>query len=240
MGAEGSDISIIASAAPCGFLAMKDMKGDEYKTLWRTGSLTGDADAQSSNPMLGCLDERLALHYRYNPLLGFHLATAFTPLAASSRLRHTASDETKKMTKTIHAAFAQFRTWSDAFRSASSRVTLRFAIADALAFCEVLQNPTNTSTYNNHWDYEPLILDQDEYGVKKPSTFDLVDTSNLIDYLGVLNLLVAIRPLLAPKSTSTNQTEIMLLREESIAASVNSWLSGDLVTTKSYCAKASL
>lgn len=61
-------------------------------------------------------------------------------------------------------------------------------------------------------------------------SFDVIDTSNLADHLGCLNLLAAASPLLNPTVTSMIFTEMLVLREENIDRYAKALLCGDLPT----------
>jgi hypothetical protein len=110
--------------------------------------------------------------------------------------------------------------------------------SDALAFCYVLQHQrVNRGSetayfYRDRCHYEPLILDSEDYSLEgsAPTVFDVIDTSNLLDHLGALNILAACAPLLAPGSNSAISTEILVSRDENVETYAKSLLCGDLST----------
>ncbi|DAA77548.1 TPA_exp: Uncharacterized protein A8136_6094 [Trichophyton benhamiae CBS 112371] len=228
----------IRSAAPCD-LSQIEESHDFYDQFWREGAITPDMSsfikATHMNPMIWTQSQRLVLHYGTQPLLGFHLAAAYSPLAKGSPLNYT-SDGLGDTPAAVRAAFAQFRTYVKAFHNLSSKWILRFVCADALMFCHTLQTQRcGTATrqeYSDNWHFEPFILDPHEYpgqGTGAPYLFDAVDTSNLADHLGPLNILAATGPLLKAKPTSTISTELLVSRGRDTDY-LKSLLLGDMVT----------
>ena len=69
-------------------------------------------------------------------------------------------------------------------------------------------------------DYSP--------GGSAPVQFDVIDTSNLVDHLGVLNALAACVPLLTPQASSAISTEILVSRDENVESYTQGLLCGDL------------
>ncbi|KAF2469196.1 uncharacterized protein BDR25DRAFT_230166 [Lindgomyces ingoldianus] len=215
---------------------------NQRKKYWENGTTLEDKGTLRNttllNPMFACLQDGLMFHYGTNPLLGFHLATAHAPLSNKSPLAPLGSDhvDAKPFTATAKAALGQFSAWCHAFRDAHHRTTIRYVNSDALALCYVLQHhrvhreSTSASWYRNNWCYQPLVLDTADYGDDgtAPTAFDIIDTSNLMDHLGSLNLLTAAAPLLFPQPSSVIRTEVLLPREENVKDSVKALLCGDL------------
>ncbi|KAK2867969.1 hypothetical protein FQN49_003287 [Arthroderma sp. PD_2] len=231
----------VRSAAPCNPSDTEE-SSKLYNEFWKEGLVINDAGsidkAQYMNPMFGTLSERLVLHYGTQPLLGYHLATAYTPTTKASPLKYDSVD-LGNTHNGVRAAFAQFCAYAKAFRAASTQWVIRFVNADALAFCHTLQGlgdcgeRVSAGWYRDNWHYEAFVLDSHEYssqGGRAPSSFDMIDTSNLVDHLGALNLLVAASPLLKPIPTSTVCTELLVQRRENTDQYVKSLLSGDMVT----------
>jgi hypothetical protein len=98
-------------------------------------------------------------------------------------------------------AKAQFKQWCRAFvdfiRNPDGRnLRMRFVSADPISFCFALQrrsDPTKRNLINmsRDWSGIPLTIHDDI-----PSTFNVIDTSTLVDTCGGINLLVATIPLL--------------------------------------------
>ncbi|KAF1952907.1 hypothetical protein CC80DRAFT_571306 [Byssothecium circinans] len=211
----------------------------QYRTFWKTGCTFDDKKLSSkavvANPMFGSLRSGLVLHYGTDPLLGFHLATAYAQLSSDSPLNQTTA---KEAPKTFRMALSQFHEWCNAFRIGSNRITIRYVNADALAFCHVLDNyrlhgqSASTLCYRSFWDYSHLHLDTLDYGNKgtAPITFNVIDTSNLMDHLGSLNMLAAASPLMATDPAATMRTEMLKPRDKDTAESARMLLCGDLST----------
>lgn len=71
---------------------------------------------QNANPMFASsITDRFLLHYGLNPLVGYHLSTAYVPLAENSPLNGLKQEESK-MHKASKAAFIQFSEWFASFR----------------------------------------------------------------------------------------------------------------------------
>lgn len=106
----------------------------------------------------------------------------------------------------------QFNLWSKAFRSDFQKVHVRFMVGEALAFCTNLElvDQGNPFTYARQWTSIPMKLDGGNHGDidhSVPRLFNVIDTSNLADNLGLLNVLVAVLPLLRKEPDSTLFTE---------------------------------
>ncbi|KAH8699392.1 hypothetical protein GQ44DRAFT_744204 [Phaeosphaeriaceae sp. PMI808] len=215
-------LSGIRSAAPCSVLAFKDVP-NFLTDYWKNGVAITDkqilVDSKHLNPMFGGHHQTLTLHYGTDPFLGFHLATGYTPLAKDSPLRPEPST-IKGLNTAAQAVIAEFQAWGESFRRASGHL--------------IIPNRNNRTAhaYSDRWHYKPLVLDSEDYFREgsAPIVFDVIDTSNLLDHLGSLNILAACAPLLAPKASSAISTEILVLRDKSIEEYTKGLLCGDLPT----------
>ncbi|KAG8409716.1 hypothetical protein J3458_018799 [Metarhizium acridum] len=209
------------SAAPLSLKSHHDMI-KAFETYSTHGTVTPHhAENTVPNPMFASLVSQMdVLHYGSDPTLGYHLAVAFAPLSENSPL---AMDHEKTEYKTAEAARAQFTEWIAAFRELASRgMVVRFMVADVFACCHTLQHSASTGKpsgnwYRRQWDLRPLELDSDEYGPagKGPTAFDVVDSSNLSDHVGALNIIVAASSLLKTEPWATLYTESLLKRGKS-------------------------
>ena len=195
---------------------------------FKTGIVGGSKVPPHLNPtFLSSPTQALTLHYGTDPLLGFPLATAFIPMLSKSPYS-TDRD-------VIQSARLHFRSWIEAFTQAVKHgCVLRFCVADALAFCLSLQAPEDSpcsTVFCDNWTFEPLWLDSPDYQTgpgRAPTTFDVIETSNLMDHLGPLNLLVAAAPLLSPRPSSVLNTELLVrLQTSSVADRIDQLLGGD-------------
>lgn len=212
-----------------------------YRTFWSTGTCLDDKKVTSkftiANPMFGCFRGGLLLHYGQSPLSGFHLAPVYTPMTDASPLTtKTAKEFWPTGSRPLHTAFEQFNAWCNALRKRASSLTVRFANADAIAFCHTLQHfqafggVDEAFWYRNPWSFERFILSKTDYSTQgsAPASFNIIDTSNLMDHLGSLNVLAAAASLLERGSPSTLRTEMMLPREANVAGSAEKLLCGNL------------
>ena len=227
----------IRSAAPAGIRAVEDLP-KLYHHYWDHGSTDPANDDTSKdsnpNPMFNTLGTE-TLHYGTDPLLGFHLATAYTPLTEKSPLYLKSATPAQ----VVEAARLQFRTWAMSWRKRHSHnLTLRFFTGDAIAFSYALQQRAITKTekpanlYRDPYHLKPLILDSDDYSNTgdAPLSFTVIDTSNLVDHVGAINLLVALSPLLDRRSSASLFTESLVKHQENHTAYVDSILCGHFPT----------
>lgn len=214
LGKDGVALTAMRSAAPLSLKSTLEL-GQAFRHYWKNGTVTSkDAKTTVPNPMFaGLISEREILHYATDPLLGYHLATAFTPLADTSPLKPSGSG---KGVTAEAAARTQFNEWVTAFRAGFvEKVVLRFVVSEALTFCHGLQNAaavgTRPNLYRRQWDSRPLDLNEvySKQGTA-PTEFDMIDTSNLEDHLGTLNILVAAGPLLKNEPWASLCTERLI------------------------------
>lgn len=171
------------------------------------------------NPLFTTPSPGYRIHHSADPLQGFHLAPAYLPIVGQP----LPEDGTLPGQRLEDVAKQEFSDWCDSFRCSWSKghITLRFAVADALAFAHTLQhhksttlgNPPdlgNGSWYRFRNSFDPLVLDSQDYFIrsscKAPVSFDVIDTSSLCDDLGTLNVLVATSPLLENQLPATLYT----------------------------------
>ena len=120
-------------------------------------------------------------------------------------------------------------------------MVVRFCLADALAFSMTLHSATQgggegrltANLFCDNWTCEPLVFDEFEFTTSNqsaPRRFDVIDTSNLIDHLGPLNLLPACAMLLKNEACSTIYTESLVQKDSNEKERVASLLGGDIRT----------
>lgn len=233
----------VCSAAPVGIAAMKHLP-DLYRYYWSHGTTDQDpamvSVATHSNPMFASLvTDTFMLHYGTDPILRFHLATAYIPLSRRSSLQPKLRGKTFSLSQVVDAARLQFQAWSISFRNyACQDLTLRFFAGDALAFCNILEcrlttrDAVSANMYRAPYGLEPLILNGEDYvlGGSAPVSFNVIDSSNLVDHLGAINVLVATSPLLQKNLSATLYTESLVRRSDSYKTLIDSVVCGDLPT----------
>ena len=229
-------LSGFRSAAPASFSSLNDVPKLHHQ-FWETGKTEITKVATPHiNPMFAAhLTGSATLHYGLDPLLGFHLATAYVPLQLGSQLRSTES--TAGPQKVVKAAQLQFRTWAQAFwAKVQTGLVVRFFAGEALRFCHALQlqgcggATQSPNTYRKLYDSKPLILGSMYNNHEAPVSFNTIDTSNLMDHVGAINLLVAASPLLDNTPSATLYTESLVRRHKSTDVFVREMLCGDFPT----------
>ena len=236
----GMNITGFRSAAPISTPSLKDLP-ELFEHFWQHGISGLDRASISKpriqNPMFtGSLSDTFILHYGTDPLLGFHLATAYASLASGSPLEASGN---LHLHKVVAAARLQFREWCASFRTdAQKNLTIRFFAGDALAFCHTLQHIHTTGDrfrsdwYRDQHHLEALILDGQDYASNgnAPLLFNAIDTSNLLDHVGAINVLVAASPLLESSICATLYTEALVKKQEDLKALVDEILCGHFPT----------
>ncbi|KAK1498080.1 MYND finger [Colletotrichum cuscutae] len=222
----------LRSAAPAALKNAQEVT-EASQQFWESADATPNGAVSNPNPLFyASLSKHHLLHYGTDPVLGFHLAAAFIPLTEQSPLKPDQQDE---RTRIFSAAKTQFREWATACGTLlrGKKLVIRSTASEALAFCHTLQHlivtkETSAGWYRRQFDARVLSLDQDVYGAKStaPIAFDTVDTSNLADHFGTLNILMSALPLLTPHPWSAVFTETLLKRESTAKEAFDTLLYG--------------
>ncbi|KAH8795988.1 hypothetical protein DL96DRAFT_1795039 [Flagelloscypha sp. PMI_526] len=189
--------SISCSAGPLKVQASTSKSLTEaFKGFWRTGTTFTDLSNISAATLLNptFIYNRAGMgngfHYGSDPLMGFHLAPAFGHLPNA------------KPSDVLEIVRAEFQSWCLAFQSHYSRrlCTVRIFFADALFACAALKMVSSTGTRQtgapaSQWKTDTILFEVEEYR-QAPKSFDVVDTSNLDDHVGLVNILATAIPLL--------------------------------------------
>ncbi|EGN92841.1 hypothetical protein SERLA73DRAFT_116652 [Serpula lacrymans var. lacrymans S7.3] len=209
----GSALSTARSSGPL-LIKAAHVMSDQIKNYWKTGTTFTNskelAAATLLNPtfVYSLAGERFSVHYGTDPMTPFHLAALF------GNTRGPVS-----MVDVVKAAKAEFNDWCSAYSvslSSSSRPTIRFIVGDVTRVCRALQGFALTGTLKMglpvaQWKTQLINLNGDEYlSGGAPTSFNVIDTSNLDDHVGLLNVLVASIPLLSPSSSSVLYAESLL------------------------------
>ncbi|KLJ11754.1 hypothetical protein EMPG_13091 [Blastomyces silverae] len=212
----GIDLSGARAAAPNAIQALKDLPA-LHSRYWKNGSTSNDPKALNvhPNPTLAPLENDTALlHSGTDPLLGFHLVTAYTPVDAGSPF-YRKEVAFAHAQNAVESARLQFNVWCQSLKRDHKAVTVRFFAGDALAFCHTLQHldttrETSAKWFRTSYNFDTVSLDGEDYALEDgvgPLAFDVIDTSNLIDFLGGINVFIAAGPLLYERATSTIYAE---------------------------------
>ncbi|KAJ7479984.1 hypothetical protein B0H11DRAFT_1262872 [Mycena galericulata] len=168
---------------------------EQFLAYWKTGTTFSKPKETSTATLLNptfvysLAGEGCNVHYGTDPVAPFHLAALF-----GNGGRSVSLNDLIKNVKT------QFSDWCTAFRTSQGRTVIRLFASEATALCRALSGFGATKALNlgipvAQWKTELLQLNPFEYG-NAPSTFTVIDSSNLCDHIGLLNVLIATVPLL--------------------------------------------
>jgi hypothetical protein len=218
--------------------------GANYEYYWETGTvhvhLSDTELPKLINPtfVYSLTGEGCAVHYGTYPLQSFHLASAYSEVTESQ------SRTNVKIRDLVNCAKSQFRQWCSAFKAAvrpgsAEKLTIRLFAGDALAFCRTLHHYIRTysascSLFVSVWAGASLILDGGDYDPKRgnsaPAQFNIIDTSNIVDHVGFLNIFTATIPLLSEMPPSTLYTEGLLAKGGDASRGLSQHLCAELPT----------
>ncbi|KAK5661571.1 hypothetical protein OQA88_9666 [Cercophora sp. LCS_1] len=217
-GEDGFSFTAIRAAAPL-YQSVAEEFIKANNRCWDTGV----ADPETSdavtfpNPMFATgMSERAPLAFPSDPLLSFHLAPAAAKLTELSPLRLESSDGKDRLVATAQLMFGK---WVESVREAlaESRLIVRFVAADCFSLCHTLQHNIETHETTANWyrrevGFKVFELSETDYGKegKAPRQFDFIDSSNISDYHGVLNMLISTGPLLKDEPWAAVNTDLML------------------------------
>ena len=220
---------------------------DQFQRFWTSG-VTDDGTqtakpAKNVNPTFAfsALADKLTVHYGTNPILGFHLAETLASSGCAPSVESAAM-----VFKMVQAARHQFNAWCKAVigriqhtSASSASLVVRMYAGEALAFCQALHSigispQPHTPSFVAPWKRSVVRLDKTAYGSHAlspaPTSFNVIETSNLTDPLGLHNLLIVTVPLLRKSLSSTLYTETLLRPRESATRGILTHLCGDPAT----------
>lgn len=214
-----------------------------FRAYWKTGVVAGNSNDCSAlkhdggghaNPLMYVSSApfgQFAVHYGTDPLHGFHLAEVFD----------APGGERDMLQRLARTAKSQFREWCASFTKHIRMGGLRmfFHCGEAVGMCYELQSqakgpclfevPPHLHTYSRPWSSSCLNLSLGR-GMDACSSFDVIDTSNISDHVGILNLIPAIQPLLNDSALSVLYTETLLLAAEEATRYLDELLRVDVVS----------
>lgn len=232
--------NVIRSATVHWALAMPILSS-YFRKFWETGVVAGNTtDFQNLeggsgrvNPLFAVSSAptgKFAVHYGTDPLLGFHLASAFDDGIVPEQ------DVEKRI---VSHAKSQFTEWCTALKDhvCSRTIEITFFSGDALRLCYELQAshncvepiPNIVRMYNSLWTSTEMNLLEPDRSIGR-RLFDIIETSNLVDHMGMLNVLPAVAPLLSPQPTSVLFTNTFLRAAKDITSALPALLCSDVAT----------
>ena len=238
----------IRSAGPLWPNAIKAVV-DGYRNFWKTGVVAGNNEDLSRlngkgevNPMFAvssAASREFAVHYGIEPLLGFDLPEAF-----QNESRKQAGAALQQSKRAVTIAKSQFKAWCESFGTYASndRVRLSFFCGKAFALSHDLQLAmtldktlgSTARTYVKPGSACPLLLDE-RVNVKQSrdsslGPLNVIDTSNVRDHVGLIDLLSATAPLLRRNASSVLDTESLSMASENLSAILSTVLGSDIAT----------
>lgn len=226
------------STIPAHITAIEDL-GALHKRYWKHGSIKNDPKTRGSakhpNPMFLTLEDEATVHYGTDPLLSFHLATAYAPLHPDSP-QFSKTEGLPQLEKAVTTALIEFREWIASYKKHTTGIKIRFLAGDAVSLAYSLQQKRITKLntacqYRDQFHFRPMVLDGPDYvSGFAPLEFDVIDTSNLSDHFGSMILLTATSPLLRNHVSSVLYTEVMAKRHKSYAEILDNMLCGHVPT----------
>ena len=233
---KGSVLHPCPSAGPY-FLQSMEPASQVFRHFWKTGITSLDprdvSTATFVNPtfVYSLTGEGFALHYDTTPISPFHLAPAF--LDSKGKI--------PTMPELVTCAESQFFGWARHFRTfvqeKPGKLTIRLFAGDVLFLCRALVHHVGTGKTPPDltvapWNRAPLVLDGGDYGRGDgaPTSFNVIETSNVMDHIGLLNVLIAVLPLLSPTPSATLFTEALLCTGDDATKSLSVQFCADVST----------
>jgi hypothetical protein len=215
---EGIMMSSARSSGPLMMHAMQ-ASSDQFKNYWKTGVTFSEHKQISAATLLNptfvysLAGEGCSVHYGLDPVVPFHLANLFGN-----------AKDSVSVADIVKAAKTEFSAWCSVFQSSisstiSSAPVIRFFLGEATTVCRTLRAFDTTGALKlgapvAQWKMQLIQLSEDEYmSGSAPVSFNVIDTSNLDDHIGLLNVLIATLPLLPTYTrSSVLYTESLLFR----------------------------
>ncbi|KDR84228.1 hypothetical protein GALMADRAFT_56123 [Galerina marginata CBS 339.88] len=242
---DGDVITSMRSAGPL-FLSLVGHSAKSYTAFWSTGITQSNTSQPTSLPhtnptfTYSLSGKRFNVHYGTDPLLSFHLAPALTSVKGVKTPLNIRTEDI------VECAMGQFNSWYSSFQKRisaglGSNITIRFFVGESLAFCQALHTCkegkiTKTGIYAHPWGGSQIDFDNDEYSCSPspsaPVDFNVIETSNLTDHTGLLNVLLVTVPLLQRKACSVIYTNTLLRQgsDESSSSGLEDLAFGDIPT----------
>ncbi|KIM36063.1 hypothetical protein M413DRAFT_449391 [Hebeloma cylindrosporum] len=217
-------ISALRSAGPVGVFSIHDLGPKSFRTFWTTGVTSATSASKTSPPFVNptfvhsLSGKHFNVHYGTDPILAFHLAPVMGDIKGAQ------SSPTLSPNDLVASSMDQFRSWCSSFKrrlasGSKANIIIRFFVGETLAFCRALAickelQVTNTGVYVSPWSGMQISFDPEEYGgpsTTAPLAFSVIDTSNLTDHAGLLNILIATVPLLQRRPWAVLYTNTLVV-----------------------------
>ncbi|KAF7958797.1 hypothetical protein EAE96_002330 [Botrytis aclada] len=189
---------------------------DALKGYWKKGVVAGNEDDVKTlgsggkgvlNPtfMVSAMSEDFIVPYTSDPLSAYHVPQVFDNPVSGKQCMEALATSAKRDFAEWCKAFAQY--------AAAGSVLINAYMGDAVTFAYELASRGEsratsvvTRLYADSWSAKPMLLDGPGASLL-PLSFQVIDTSNIVDYYGHLNILPATVPLLSRTFSSVLYTE---------------------------------
>ena len=214
-------------------------QNDLFRSFWSTGVMKGrfpHPPASHVNPTFAYSlgGKEFNVDNTTHAAAAFHLAPV---LAQNQRSARPISTE-----DLVDAITTQFSNWCKSFHlrvnAAGPSITIRFFAGDCLLFCKALRKfhttkVANTGIYARPWGLSQIDFTTNPSDLESspaPTIFNIIDTSNLADFLGLLNILLVTVPLLQPRPWSVLHTNTVQGHDSSVMPTLSDKLFSDIPT----------
>ena len=218
----GLNLTTYRAAGPL-WMELGDKGSNQFDRYWKTGVTFEEqgkvTKANEINPTFAycAMGKSFSLHYGSDPILSFHLAKTLAPISG------TQSNKALTISRLIKGAMEEFKCWCLAFnkriKEQRTPLVIRFLVGDVIAVCRALHycavnDSVDPGLYTAPWSSALMKLDGGDYirsaARRAPLQFNVIDTSNLTDHIGLLNVLIPCRPLMQAKPSSVIFTNTLL------------------------------
>jgi MYND finger len=198
---------------------------ESFMNLWDTGVVGSlpelTKDATCLNPLFVYSKsggDQCTIESGVEPLLGFHCSSAFVDTLTDSKPYTASAPLKEKVHRLARAAVAEFKEWCISFHSLAQEtqgnptlLSVHHFCGDALEFCYALNTALGKLQVEDNlfqvcaapWRI-PVTFQSSSEGVH---LFDAIETSNIADHVGLLNILICALPLLKSSASATCYTE---------------------------------
>ena len=223
---------------------------ESYRCFWDTGVIGSLPELTKAATYLNPLfvyskigGNRCVVHYGTDPILGFHCSSAFVNIESDSKPYKQSATLKEKVHRLARTAVAEFKDWCIAFQSFAQEahrdptlLSVHTFCGDALEFCYALQTTLGKVDAEENffracaapWRIPVIFKAESEF----VHLFDAIDTSNIADHVGLLNVLICALPLLKSSASATCYTENLVdaVRNVSPLERLQTLLCGDPAT----------
>lgn len=192
-----------------------------FQEYWKDGVMSTHSNDMTSathvNPTFAHWSQGsgFVAHHSTFPPSAFFLAPTFASVQSSSETPAIVA-----IADIFQFVKDEFQRWGRAFHDVTrlqlvkGSIKIRFLAGDALHVCHTFRQLPSANFSVSAWNTETLTLDGGDCTVDAPyplpTTYNVIDTYNLADHLGMLNVLIAVTPLLTRSPTSVLYTETLL------------------------------